>query len=95
VGDIWQSEKDFHPAAQLFLEFPVERLLGSLSRVDFPARKLPETRKMFAWGTAGDEELGLGRIPNEGADDGDRGHWGRFEWGLGRLKKQGLSVLKS
>jgi hypothetical protein len=35
---------------------------------------------VFAGGAAGDEELGLGGVPDEGADDGGGGH---LDCGLG------------
>jgi hypothetical protein len=42
---------------------------------------------VFAGGAAGDEELGLGGVPDEGADDGGGGHLDcglRIgDWGLG------------
>ena len=74
VRDFGQSEKDVHLAAEFFLEFPMERLLSTFTRVDFAPWKFPQASEVFAGRSAGDEQFRLGRVPDEGADDGDVGH---------------------
>jgi hypothetical protein len=78
VEDVGEGFEDFDLAAEFFLKFAVEGGGGGFAGVDFTAGEFPEAGEVFAGRAAGDEELGLGGVPDEGADDGGEGHgdWG-------------------
>ena len=92
VEDVGQGIEDFDLAAEFFLEFAMEGGGGGLAGVDFTAGEFPEAGEVFAGRAAGDEELGLGGVPDEGADDGGGGHLG-VESGEWRRGRGGLTFL--
>lgn len=88
VGDVGKGFDDLHPAAEFFLKFAVKGFGGGFAGIDLAAGKFPEACEQFAGGTAGDEDLREGRVPDEGADNGSGGH-GMAEGGLRRLDFSG------
>lgn len=74
MEDVGQGFEDFDLAAEFFLEFAMEGGGGGFAGVDLSARELPESGEVFTGWAKCDEELGLGGIPDDGADDGSGGH---------------------